>query len=558
MGFIYMILCAGLAWWLWVIRPSLAERGRHDAAAWAKSAAIAAGILALPALSTKSFGELLVGMVVLTLMINFARNIWGWLHRETLGLFRFSGDDDYREHVRGARIVDGLSLQKILKTEAADLTVGGQKYPNRIEPLHLLIAGATGTGKSVAITEMLDGIQERGDRVFLADAGGNFMKHYYSPERGDVVLNPLDARAMSWSPLAEMQGVWDADMIAKSIVPDGDGSSKEWNGYAQVVVSSILKHCWSGGLNNAEIFRLAVVATLDELRQIFVGTPAQALVAEGNERMFGSVRGIVGTYLTPFQYLDSAAGKDGWSLKKYVADDDAKGWLFFNFRDDQLATISPVIAAMTDVVSKSILSLEADPSRRFWLVLDEFASLGKVSSIQDFLTKARKNGGRAIIGIQTVAQLRSAYGRDDAQTLLSCLSSQLVLRCPDPETADLMSRMLGEEQIIRVMQSGGENGKFLEGKSESDNWQQQVAMERVVMPAELQNLPDLRGVLNLAGDIPAAPVQLHPVDRQKVATTFSPGQIRGIKVMPPASSQPVPTQNQPQPEQSADSALELI
>lgn len=551
MGFIYMLVCAGLAWWLWVIRPTLSEKGWYDAASWAKNGAIAAGILAFPALSTKSFGELLAGLVILTLMVNFSRNIWNWF-QDLFG----GGEDSSRAHVRGARIVDGKQLQQILKNEAGELTIGGQKYPNRIEPLHLLIAGATGTGKSVVISEMLDSIQARGDRVFLADAGGNFLKLYYSPERGDVVLNPLDARSVSWSPLAEMQGLWDADMIGKSIVPDGDGSSKEWNGYAQVITSAILKHCWNGGLNNAEIFRLAVVATLDELREIFAGTPAQALVAEGNERMFGSVRGIVGTYLTPFQYLDPAAGKNAWSLKKYVGNESTKGWLFFNFRDDQLSTVAPIIATMADVVSKSILSLEADPSRRFWLVLDEFASLGKVSSILDFLTKARKAGGRAIIGIQTVAQLRSAYGRDDSQTLLSCLSSQLALRCPDPETADLMSRMLGEEQIVRVVESGGESKKFLEAGSTSENWQQQVATERVVMPAELQNLPDLRGILNLAGDIPAAPVQLYPVDRSKVAATFAPGQIREIKVAPPAPPAREQQQNQPQPE--ADSALDMI
>ncbi|MDA8256590.1 MAG: DUF853 family protein [Betaproteobacteria bacterium] len=556
MGILYAFVMAATAWWLWIVRPSLEERGRHEAAAWAKSAAIAAALLVIPAFSARGVGELLAGWVAATLFINFWRNIWGWL----LNQLSLSGQEgDTRAHLRGARLVDGPTLQKILKNEAADLTIGGQKFPARIENLHLLITGATGTGKSVAISEMLDAIQERGDRVFLSDSGGNALKHYYSPERGDVVLNPLDARAVSWSPLAEMAQAWDADLLAKSIVPDGEGSSKEWNGYAQAVASAILKHCWNLDLNNAEIFRLAVVADIGELREIFAfaGTPAQALVAEGNERMFGSIRGIVGTYLTPFQYLDPAAGKNAWSLKKFVEDDRAKGWLFFNFRDDQLATLAPVIAAMTDVVSKSILSLDADPSRRFWLVLDEFASLGKVTSILDFLTKARKAGGRAIIGIQTVAQLRSAYGRDDAQTLLSCLSSQLVLRCPDPETADLMSRMLGEEQIVRQVGSGGESKKILEATTTTENWQEQVATERVVMPAELQNLPDLRGVLNLAGNIPAAPVQLQPIDRPKIAETYVAGQAREIKISKVASAQEQ-QQNQPQPDRDMTGDLDLI
>lgn len=444
------------------------------------------------------------------------------------------GREGQGERVRGARLVSGAGLNRLLARETGDLTIAGHKFPARLEALHLLITGSTGTGKSVAISELLDGIAGRGDRVFLADAGGNFLRTYYSAARGDVILNPLDARCAAWSPLAEMAGPWDSNSLSKSIVPDGEGSAKEWNGYAQVIVAAILKHVWLTGGNNAEIFRLAVVAQADELREIFSGTPAQPTVAEGNEKTFGSIRGIVGTYLSPFQYLSQTAGCDAFSLKKFVGDDSQKGWIFFNFRDDQLVTISPILAAMADVVSKSILSLDADGERKFWLILDEFASLGRVSSILDFLTKARKNGGRAVVGIQTIAQLRAAYGRDEAQTILSCLSSQLVLRCPDPETADSMSQFLGSEQIIRKVESGGESSQSMQwGKNTSENWQQQVATERIVMPSELQNLPDLRGFLNFAGDMPAAKIELTPRKRSATEKTF-------IAAPPPAASKLVP------------------
>ena len=93
------------------------------------------------------------------------------------------------------------------------------------------------------------------------------------------------------------------------------------------------------------------------------------------------------------------------SLKDIVASENAKGWLFFNFRDDQLENLKPIIAAMADIISKTILSMEESKTRKFWMIIDEFASLGRIGSILDFLTKARKNGGRAILGLQTVSQL---------------------------------------------------------------------------------------------------------------------------------------------------------
>lgn len=467
-------------------------------------------------------------------------------------LWGLRSKSDDSSHLRGTRLVTGQQLQQILKSEEADITIGLQKYPRRIENLHLLITGATGTGKSVAISEMLDGIEKRGDRVFLADAGGNFLKNRYNAKRGDIVLNPFDARCPSWSPLAEMQGDWDADRIAKSIVPEGDGASREWNEYARTFVSAVLRYTWRANGTNAEISRLGLVSGTEELRAIFAGTPAAALVAEGNDKMLASVRAIAGTYLSPFQYLDPNAGRNGFSLQKFASDDGGRGWVFCTFRDDQLATLRPLIACFTDIVSTAILSLDADPNRKFWLILDEFASLGKVSSIYDFLTKARKAGGRAVIGLQSVAQLRDAYGRDGAQTLLSCLSSKLVLRCPDPETAEIMSKALGEQQFVRVVQSGGWSASsgVNDSSGHHENWQQQVATERVVLPSDLQKLPDLTGYLDLAGDIPPAPVKLFPRQRETVAKTFEPAAPRE-PVIPAPVAAPAAGTPTPQPTPSA-------
>lgn len=418
--------------------------------------------------------------------------------------------------------MDGATLQAALAHEVGTLTIGKQKIPERVEPLHFLVAGTTGTGKSVGISEMLDGISVRRDGAFIADAGGNYLKSYYSAERGDIILNPLDNRAVSWSPLAEIESAWDADQLARSIIPDGVGSAAEWNKYAQNIVSAVLKYCWTVKLTNAEIFRLAIVAPVEELAAVFAGTPAAPMTAEGNERMFGSVRGIVGTYLQPLQYLDPAAGVTAFSLKKHVQSGRA-GWLFFNFKDDQLTTLAPIIAAMADITSKALLSLDASTTRKFWLVLDEFASLGRISSILDYQTKARKNGGRSIIGVQTVAQIRSAYGKDDADTILANCGNSIIFRVPDADTADTMSRLIGEQQISRTVTSGGESSQTLQaGSSTSNNWSQQIVTERVILPSQLQTMENLRAILNLAGGLPAAPILLEPRDRKSVAATFEP------------------------------------
>ena len=170
-------------------------------------------------------------------------------------------------------------------------------------------------------------------------------------------------------------------------------------------------------------------------------------------------------------------------------------------------------------------------------IIDEFASLGRIGSILDFLTKARKNGGRAILGLQTVSQLEIPYTRAEAHTILANCSSQVVFRVPDPETSDVMSRLLGEAQISRIVASGGEseNKSFQQvfgSKSKNENWQQQITNDRIVLPGELQNLETLHGFLNLAGSIPAAPILLEPVNRPQTAATFEQATREAIKIKP--------------------------
>lgn len=56
--------------------------------------------------------------------------------------------------------------------EASTLTIGGVPLAREQEPLHLLLAGSTGTGKTTAVAELLDGITARGDRAIVVDPNG--------------------------------------------------------------------------------------------------------------------------------------------------------------------------------------------------------------------------------------------------------------------------------------------------------------------------------------------------------------------------------------------------
>ncbi|KVP39644.1 type IV secretion system DNA-binding domain-containing protein [Burkholderia ubonensis] len=418
---------------------------------------------------------------------------------------------------RGARVGEPADVNKqsnkLPKEEFNDhLTIGGVNIPRSAEPYHFFVVGSTGSGKSVAITNLIDHIEARGDIALVVDSGGEFASRYYKQGR-DHILNPFDDRCAPWSPTAELAGPWDAEALAKSMIPDGVGDSKEWNNYAQTLVTSVLRRLSDKGqLSIKDLLYYVQAASLEELTPLLAGTPAAAQLV--SEKTFGSIRTIAANYLATYAYLSDNANP--FSVAKFIRA-EKPGFLFLTYRDDQLDSLRNMISCALDVAARTILALPANSERRVWLIIDEFASIGKVQSIEAVATKARKMGGCLLLGLQSVSQLQDRYGEKAAQTILSCLSSWLVLRCSDAETSEYVSKYIGETEISRMTRSetNSESGG-------SDGRNEQIQTQRAVMPVELQRLANLAGFFKLAGDYPICNIKLKfPKKRDKRAKNYA-------------------------------------
>lgn len=506
---LYLIfaLIAGAAGW--------ALRGREGYALtltrrWMYSSSAVALLAALADEKFSLWVPLAGGGVILFFLVGPA--VWAW------NAFFGGGAEDDADHLRGASVRDSRAVSRQLKGVQSRFDIGGVPVPVELETRNFLLAGSPGTGKSQALTRALDALRADGARAVVADASGIYLSRYYN--RGDVILNPFDSRSVKWSPLAEIEGAADIPALVKSLIPDAEGEARVWAGYSQTALDAILEHCFHQGLNNGEIFRLAAIADLPELREIFLGTPAQPLVAEDNEKMWGSVRGSLTDALHAIRYLPPETGADGFSIRRHIMGEQP-GWIFLSYQQQHRAALSRMIGAAVDIASRAVLSLRPDLERRVIFALDELPLLGKVGSLVDLLTNGRKHGAMVFAGLQTVAQLRESYGRETSQTLLSCLGSWLVLRVADAETAEYMSKYLGEEEKSRIVESGGESSSGFFDKSSSENWQQQIIKDRIVMPSELQNLRDLTGYFNLVGPVPTARVNLELAERrEEIAPAF--------------------------------------
>jgi len=112
----------------------------------------------------------------------------------------------------------------------------------RDETKHFKLIGTTGSGKSTAIREVLRTALARGDRALIADPDGGYLQRFYDPDRGDVILNPFDPRSARWDLFSELRDPYDADQLARALIPDAaDTSGREWRAYARTFLASILR-----------------------------------------------------------------------------------------------------------------------------------------------------------------------------------------------------------------------------------------------------------------------------------------------------------------------------
>lgn len=425
--------------------------------------------------------------------------------------------------LRGAGVVDGAKLAQEMKrgTNPADLEhlieLGGVPVPFGTEPQHFLIEGATGAGKSQAINSMLRVVRKRKQAAIIADPGAGYFARF--GQAGELLLNPLDGRSVGWSPFAEIREGYDCQMIAKAAIPDAAGEASEWNFYAQTMLSAALKSLWkSGDHSTGRLLYLMNSAPIKELEPVLLGTPAYPMIQKGGEKALASIRMIAAVYLAAWEYLPDHGT---FSVRQWVRQSDENpAWLYLTYRDDQMALLRNLVACWLELAIVEGLTLNENPNRRLWYIMDELDSLGKVSSLRAGLTKLRKYGGVCVSGLQTIAQLRTTYGKDEAQTLLSCMSNKLVLRAGDNETGKYFEQELGEQEIERQELSNSTSTRIGELPNNSQNVSTRRTQQMAVLASEVQGLPDLHGFLKLIG-LPIARVVLQYVPMPDLNPAFA-------------------------------------
>lgn len=429
--------------------------------------------------------------------------------------------EQFGETLRGTR-VDGKT-KRGKRGPADQITIGGIPIPREAEPQHILLAGSPGTGKTVVCESIMDVVRARGQRAVVYDSTGEFISHYYRPDR-DVILSPIDQRSAPWSPWSEGADPYSLLNLATAFIPESN-PDKFWGEAGRAILQSILQQTADMEAFSNTLFRME----LGELYDAIVASGYGGYIGPPNQ--FASARSVACVYCRPLTYLPELTAKP-FSIREWIRNEKNDSWLFVSSRADVHESIRPLISMWLGIAVQSCMSLPPDRNRRLWFILDELPTLQKLPSLDLALAGGRKYGIACVLGVQTIAQPRDTYGRDAAAAILSHPATRLTLRVGDSETATYLSDSLGQRHTIRKVTSESQNSGG-GGQSTSE----QHSIEAAILPSEILALPNLIGYLRVPNDPVIKRIALRPRDR---ATLVEPYQDRALCTPPPVpQAQPV-------------------
>jgi type IV secretory pathway TraG/TraD family ATPase VirD4 len=405
-----------------------------------------------------------------------------------------------RTYQRGARVAESADHWKS-PARGRSITLAGIEVPKLDEAKHFKLIGTTGTGKSTAIQEILNAALARGDRAVIADPDGGYLRRFYNAERGDVVMNPFEARSVKWDLFAEIKSSYDVEQLARSLIPDHDGQDRSWRAYARTFFTAVTRQAHEAGVKDvAELFRLLVVAKTDELRTLVDNTPAQPFLDEHNSRMFDSIRSVTSSAVGALDYIGRQKAP-AFSIREWVGD-EKPGVLFMPYKAGQIAALSSTISGWMRLAIFEAMNKEepAKQGRPLWFVVDELDALGQIDGLKDALARLRKFDGRCVLGFQSIAQVSSTYGQGDAHTIVENCGNTLILRCSASEgggTARFASQLIGDREVLRTTVS---NSRRLTEVLGTVSHNRHFSVEAAVLPSQVEQLPDLTGYLKYASD----------------------------------------------------------
>jgi hypothetical protein len=355
--------------------------------------------------------------------------------------------------------------------------------PKRLEASHILMMGDTGAGKSNAIRQLLRQVRERGETAIVYDPAMDFVSEFYSPARGDLILNPLDQRCPYWSLGNEIDRDETAATIAAAFLPEKEYEKEFFTDGPRRILAHLLKR------QPQPRDVLSMMAEPSRIEFAVKGTPLAALLDAGAPAQRAGVLASLNMVADSLELLPEwEHTRPTFATAEWYT--SRKRWVFLTSTPAYRAKILPLHSVWLDLFILRMMGYcEDHTARPVWFVLDELASLNKLPQLHTAVTENRKYGNPVVLGFQGRSQLEKRYGQD-AEAMLSQPATKLFFKTTEPRAAKWISDAIGEIEVERLKES--RSMKLLGSRK---SYAMEIATKPLVMASEISGLEPLHGFI---------------------------------------------------------------
>ncbi len=398
-----------------------------------------------------------------------------------------------KQHLRGASLVDG-----------------GQFNPATIDLRGgLLVVGGMGTGKTNTAMAVAALLADKGESFVCYDKSGDYASHLYRGQGRDHILNQYDARGELYNVFADIETTTDLELFALAFFPVSahPNSLPEFQRVsARELVKAIAGLTVTGEGTNEAFCTYLFDTPTEQLATLLAGTPAADLLTavSGNDTL-----AVARVAMRGLRDLKSG----DFSLRAALSKPDTR--VFITSCEQYHAQMAPL---NTFLLGRAIqLSAQVRTSRNPLPILaDELGSLdnapaGLVAAMGDRLVQL-------VACVQNLDQLTRKLGEAGAKDLRSNMRNTLVFRVRNHnEECETLSKSFGSREVVEEMAT-----RVISADGSNDNSDSFVTVncQRLVLPSEIQQLPDNTGYLKVAGSGQVTKVTVPYTPTEKIAEPF--------------------------------------
>jgi len=481
----------------------------------------------------------LAGLIFVCIALQKAKDAWGyglssWAQRRQ--------EERHGRRTKGPELSlpsrlkvfhrDGIRLKLQGESMGSKLVPWGRSYaiPKRLESSHIMLMGDTGAGKSSAIRQILRQVQQRGDSAIVYDPAMDFVGEFYSPERGDLILNPLDARCPYWSLPDEMVGPEIATAIAAAMLPDKEYEKAFFTDAPRRVLAHLLRR----KPHVRDLLRW--MSDPEEIAAIVKGTPLAAYLDPGAPAQRAGILSSMNMVADSLELLPQYADHNDpkFATSSWIA--NRKRWVFLTSSSGYREKLLPLHSVWLDLFILRMMGHCPD-AQPVWFVLDELASLNKLPQL---------------LGFQGRSQMEKRYGQD-AEAMLSQPTTKVFFRTSEPRAAKWISEAIGEIEVERLKESRS-MGLLRSKKS----YAMEIATKPLVMASEIAGLDSHRAYIKQENRV--VPARFRLAKKRKKQPEFierkmeNPVPRKAAQLQAPVSAAPA----QAPPKKPVQAALPLL